>query len=225
MPRSSDGTITAVIFDWDLTLWNSWDIHMETMRLVADHLGHPRPRPDQLATEYSRPFLQHLELFFPGDQQEVEETYLHFYHRSVWEAHRVYSGVSNVLSLLKDSGYRTAIFSDKRELFGGPELDSTGLRPLFDTVSFLYLGRPYKPNPSGLFDVMEDLNTRPEQCLFVGDSYRDIECAQRAGAKSGAALWATVERNRLLALGPDYLLHRIQGVLTTVDLASPGRIS
>ena len=223
MTDAANRPITTVIFDWDLTLWNSWDIHSETMLLTADHLGHPRPKPVDLAREYSRPFFEHLEWFFPGDQREVEETYLNFYRESVWPSDRIYSGVAGVLKLLKDSGFRTAIFSDKRELFGEPELNYAGLRPLFDRVSFLYQGRPYKPDPSGLFDLLDVLGAAPGQCLFVGDSYRDIECAQRAGARSGAALWATVEREKLLALSPDYRLERIEEVLAVLGLAPPDR--
>ena len=222
MAGVAGGPITAVVFDWDLTLWNSWDIHLETMLSTADHLGHPRPRPADLAVEYSRPFLEHLGWFFPGDQAKVEETYLRFYGQSVWQGDRVYPGVATVLETLKTNGYRTAIFSDKRDRFGEPELDYAGLRPFFDCVSFLYQGRPYKPDPSGLLDVMDALWAAPGECLFVGDSYRDIECAQRAGAKSGAALWATVERQKLLDLSPDFQWERVGGVLATLGLAAPG---
>ena len=27
--------LKAVVFDWDLTLWNSWDIHMSLMQQTA----------------------------------------------------------------------------------------------------------------------------------------------------------------------------------------------
>ena len=63
--------LKAVVFDWDLTLWNSWDIHLDLMDQTADALGHPRPLPADLGKEYSRPFLQHLAWFFPGDQKQV----------------------------------------------------------------------------------------------------------------------------------------------------------
>ena len=224
MTGVADSPIRAVIFDWDLTLWNSWDIHRDTMLATADHLGHPRPKAGELAREYSRPFLEHLEWFFPGDQREVEETYLEFYRRSVWQGDRVYTGVAGVLQALKDGGYGTAIFSDKRDMFGEPELDYAGLRPLLDCVSFLYPGRPYKPDPAGLFAVMEALGAAPGECLFVGDSYRDIECAQRAGTRSGAALWATVERERLLACSPDYCLESIGEALAVLEPDLPERM-
>ena len=35
--------LKAVVFDWDLTLWNSWDIHLGLMDQTADALGRSRP--------------------------------------------------------------------------------------------------------------------------------------------------------------------------------------
>ena len=69
---------------------------------------------------------------------------------------------------------------------------------------------------------MDALRAAPGECLFVGDSYRDIECAQRAGAWSGAALWATVERQKLLSLSPDFQWEQVDGVLATLGMAVPG---
>ena len=81
------------MFDWDLTLWNSWDIHLSLMNQTADVLGYPRPPPADLGKEYSRPFFQHMAWFFPGDQEKVMETYMGFYHAAVWQERRLYPGV------------------------------------------------------------------------------------------------------------------------------------
>lgn len=210
----------AVIFDWDLTLWNSWDIHLDLMRQTADHLGHPRPTHGELGREYSRPFLQHLAWFFPGDQEQVEETYLRFYWSSVWEADRLYPGVQPLLRELKESGYLTALLSDKRTVFGHPELEHSQISGLLDAAFFLADGQPYKPDPSRLLEVAEELGVDPSECLFVGDSQRDIECAQRAGAGSGAALWATVEREKVLSLDPQFRWEQVDEVRAT--LMPPG---
>ncbi len=76
----------------------------------------------------------------------------------------------------------------------------------------------FKPDPTGLLTVMASLGVTPGECLFVGDSYRDIECAQRAGAWSGAALWASVERDRVLALEPDFRWEMVDDVAVTLKL-------
>ncbi len=208
----------AVVFDWDLTLWNSWDIHMNLMRQTADALGYPRPIAADLGKEYSRPFLEHLAWFFPGNQKRVLDTYMDFYHAAVWQEHRVYPGVVDLLQKLKDSGYRTGILSDKRQMFGVPEFEHSQLESVVDLAQFFGEGMSPKPDPAGLQGVMDSLEVSPTECLFVGDSHRDIECAQRAGAWSGAALWASVEPERVLALDPQFQWEKIDDVRVTLRL-------
>jgi phosphoglycolate phosphatase len=213
-----DMQLKAVVFDWDLTLWNSWDIHMSLMRRTADVLGYPQPVAADLGREYSRPFFKHLAWFFPGDQEKVVDTYMSFYHADVWQERRLYPGVAELLKLLKGNGYRTAILSDKRLVFGAPEFEHSELGSAVDRVRFFADGMAPKPDPSGLEDVMDSLGVAPAECLFVGDSHRDIECAHRAGAWSGAALWASVEPERVLALYPQFRWEKVNEVAVTLKL-------
>ncbi|MCH8800468.1 MAG: HAD family hydrolase [Chloroflexi bacterium] len=218
MPDSGEMRLRAVVFDWDLTLWNSWDIHLSLMNQTADALGYPRPVAADLGREYSRPFLQHLAWFFPGDQKRVEDTYMGFYHAAVWREPRLYPGVPELLKRLRENGYRTAILSDKREVFGVPEFEHSNLAAIVDKTLFFADGMAPKPDPSGLQDLMRSLEVSPSECLFVGDSQRDIECARRAGAWSGAALWASVERGLVLALKPEFRWETVDDVAVTLKL-------
>jgi len=215
---NGDIQLKAVVFDWDLTLWNSWDIHLSLMQQTADVLGHAHPAEADVGREYSRPFLEHLAWFFPGDQERVMETYLGFYHAAVWQERRLYPGIAELLNQLKANGYRTAILSDKRQHFGVPEFEYSNLAPSIDRALFITDGMRPKPDPAGLQDVMESLEVTPEECLYVGDSHRDIECAQRAGARSGAALWASVEPELVLALEPEFRWDRVGDVGVSLNL-------
>ena len=198
----------AIIFDWDLTLWNSWDTHLELLRQTAEALGAPQPERDQVAERYSIPFMQHLEWFFPGDQQRVMDTYMEFYWQIVRHMPNLYPGVAESLGHLKECGYRLAVFSDKRQTFGVPELAQTDIGSLMDYSLFLVDGRPYKPDPQGLLQVLDALGVTPGQALYVGDTGDDMECAHRAGVKSGAALWGALDREKVLSAGPGFRWER-----------------
>ena len=205
----------AVVFDWDLTLWNSWDLHLRLMHQTADALGLSRPEARDVAQQFSIPFAQHLAWFFGGDQQRVMDTYLQFYRESVPREAHLYAGIPEMLRGLNDRGYRLAVFSDKRLEFGEQELARTGIADLLDYALFLDGERPYKPDPQGLLQVMEALGVLPGDTLYVGDSRQDVDCAHRAGAASGAALWASVDREQLLAQSPHYCWDRVDQVLDT----------
>ena len=218
MQDNGDIKLKAVVFDWDLTLWNSWDIHLALMEQIADELAYPRPVPSDVGREYSKPFLQHLARFFPGDQGKVIDTYMGFYHAAVWQERRLYPGVPELLKQLKENGYRTAVLSDKRQVFGVPEFEYSGIGDSIDQALFFGDGMVPKPDPSSLEGLMHTLEVTPRECLFVGDSHRDIECAQRAGAWSGAALWASVEPELVLALKPEFRWERVGDIGTTLKL-------
>lgn len=208
-------TIKAVIFDWDLTLWNSWDIHLWLMGRTAEDLGLPPPEEKDIAREYSRPFLQHLAWFFGEEQGPVLDTYISYYRETVGEMAGLYPGIAETLTALNQRGLKVGIFSDKRQPFGISELEQTGVGHLLDHTSFLVDGRPYKPDPRGLWDVMEAMGVSPGETLYVGDSWQDIQCAHRAGTHSGAALWGSVDREGVLAQNPQFQFQRSQAILTS----------
>ncbi|MCH7606164.1 MAG: HAD-IA family hydrolase [Chloroflexi bacterium] len=203
----------AIIFDWDLTLWNSWDIHVGLMRRTADALGLPRPSQAEIAHQYSQPFLGHLAHFFQGDQQRVLDTYLEFYHEAVSREGGLYPRVVETLGFLKDQGQLLAVFSDKRTAFGELELDLTGLGPMMTYTLFLEDGRPYKPDPEGLIQVINALGVSPSEAIYVGDTYDDMDCARRAGLASGAALWGCLDREALLSRRPEYYWQQVDQML------------
>ena len=211
------GFYEQIIFDWDLTLWNSWDTHLWLLDHTADTLGVPRPNREDVARTYSKPFLDHLAWFFPGDQKRVVDTYLDFYHQIVSNMPGLYPGVLQALNQLKVQGYSVGIFSDKRDAFGLPELAQTEIAGLVDHSLFLLEGRPYKPDPQGLLQVLEALGVEPSRAIYVGDTGDDMDCAHRAGVSSGAALWAALDRDKLLSTNPDFQWDRPEQIMESLS--------
>lgn len=216
----------AVIFDWDLTLWNSWSIHLRLMERTASDLGAATPTAAAVAAEFHRPFRRHLLWFFASHPDAADEadgilsTYLAHYYRSVVHRNYLYPGAASLLRALRQRGIRIGILSDKRTEFGQRELEQSGLAALVDCADFKTDTRPYKPAPDGLLRVLDALDTAPEAALYVGDAPQDIACARSAGAISAAALWATIDRDAILAQQPDYTAHRPHQIMAIVADAS-----
>ena len=216
----------AVIFDWDLTLWNSWDIHLSLMERTAADLGVAPPSPAAIAAEFHRPFLQHL-LWFLGSRPDaaaeipgIEAAYLRHYYRMSGHRNYLYPGVASLLRVLQRRGIRIGVLSDKRSEFGLPELAQSGLASLVDYADFKTDARPYKPHPAGLRRSLDALEVAAGDAVYVGDAPQDITCAQDAGTWAAAALWAAIDRAAVLELQPDYALHRPHQVMAMLaDLA------
>ena len=200
---------SLIVFDWDQTLWNSWDLHLQGLWYAADRLGLPRPSASVIAGCYSVPLDEHVRGLFQQDREKVTALYIESYHLRVKELAHLYDGVVEVLAALRRDGYSLAVFSDKRTAYGHSEVELAGIAPLFDFVLFRRDGRAYKPDPEGLRQVLESLSVPEEQALVVGDSHVDMACAHSAGVASAAALWGSVDRQATLDQGPDYAWHTL----------------
>lgn len=90
-----------------------------------------------------------------------------------------YAGAGQFIGLLRRKGIATAVFSDY------PSTEKLkALKIMCDlTVSATDKGVDrLKPDPGGVFMIMEKLGVAPEHCLFIGDrDDRDGECARRSG--------------------------------------------
>ena len=147
----------------------------------------------------------------------------HFWSAVEIEGMAAVSGLSlrEVLRALKDQGYRVGVFSDKRIMFGGPELEQAGVGELVDYALFLEEGRPYKPDPTGLRQVLDALEVSPGETLYVGDSRHDVQCAHRAGVTSAAALWGSVDREGVLARQPHHSLEQVEQIFQALGDPAP----
>ena len=216
--NTTSDAMKLIVFDWDQTLWNSWDVHVKAAQHAASTLDLPAPSEEWIASTFSVPFSRHLEMLFPTHTQEATRHYLEFYHSLVTEMGHLFEGVPEMLGALKQNGCLVALMSDKREVYGSQELRSTEIADIFDSVLFLSDGRAYKPDPQGLQQLIGAFPVKKEEVLYIGDSHVDVQCAQRTGVANGAALWGSVNVKAVLGEGPDYVIHSVQDILTTVAL-------
>ena len=125
-----------VAFDWDQTLWNSWDAHVAAAEHAAGVVGVPLPPRARIASTFSLPFVRHLELLFPDSTTEATREYMEYYHSSVGTLSTLFDGVAQVLDDLKQRDVKLALLSNKRDVYGLNELASTEIGPMFDLVLF-----------------------------------------------------------------------------------------
>ena len=218
--------VRAVVFDWDLTLWDSWGIHLRLMENTAADLGRTAPSAADIAAEFHRPFRQHLVWFFgsspdaDGEADAILDAYLAHYYRMAGHRNYLYPGAASLLRALRRRGIRIGILSDKQTRFGLPELEQSGLAELVDCANFKTDARPYKPDPEGLRQTLAALNVAPDDAMYVGDAPQDMACARAAGVVSAAAMWATIDPDTILAQRPAYRLHRPHQVMAAIAAAN-----
>jgi phosphoglycolate phosphatase len=94
---------------------------------------------------------------------------------------RVYAGVREGISQLRDAGLKLACLTNKPGDFARPLLERTGLSGFFD---FVFGGEAFerkKPDPLPLQRTCEALRSAPSRTLMIGDSSNDAQAARAAG--------------------------------------------
>ena len=117
-----------------------------------------------------------------------------------------YEGVCEMLSELKELGIKTAILSNKP--------DSTAKKvaeALFEDglIDLCYGGRDgiaLKPDPEGVYAILDELGVKKEEVLYVGDTATDIKTAKNAELKNIGVLWGFRDRAELEGAGADYII-------------------
>ena len=118
-----------------------------------------------------------VEALFP----EALERYTHHYLAINGQYSKVYDGVLQGLTALKQAGVRLACVTNKPLAFTTPLLSAKGLDSLFEVVFGGDSFARKKPDPLPLLQACEALGTAPARTLMVGDSSNDAQAARAAG--------------------------------------------
>jgi len=203
------GMYKAVVFDWDQTVLDSWDVHQSAIEHAARSVGLPVPSYKSIVASFTGRLEEHLAQLFVNTDG-LTERYVQFYRENHVVMSNLFPGMAVALGRLVAGGYRLGLLSNKLRRTAKPELEATGLLQRFHATLFRDEGYPMTPDPTGLRRLLEVLGVSPPEALYVGDAPSDIQCARGAGVRSAAALWGTVDAAALLAVGPDYRWHRIE---------------
>lgn len=77
-----------------------------------------------------------------------------------------------ILAFLKRRGWKMGLLSNAAQPFT-PPLKAHGMDSFFDCISFSCETGLVKPNPACYLDICRKLGVLPEDCLFIGDSYKN----------------------------------------------------
>ena len=113
-----------------------------------------------------------------------------------------YDGILEMLKSLQKNGVKTAIVSNKAD-FAVKELQKiyfTGIIPIAIGENEA-AGIQKKPAPQMVYKALEELESKPEESVYIGDSEVDIETARNSGMDAILVSWGFRNREYLEELG------------------------
>ena len=146
----------------------------------------------------------------PALAEQVKADFGAYYAAHSMDFTTDYPGVAALLARLSADGVMTAVISNKPDAFV-PAI----LRALYPDHRFTYLsgqraGVPRKPAPDALLLLLDQLDVRPDETLYVGDSDVDVAFAHAAGVKVCGVSWGFRGADELRAAGADRIADTIE---------------
>lgn len=213
----------ACIFDLDGTLTNTLESMTYSVNLTLKEMGLSQITKDQcrmFVGNGARVLIEEA-LKVSGDPkasriEEGMEVYGRIFDQNCTYHVTPYEGIPEMLKALKDRGIHLAVLSNKpdrqtvkvvKEIFGDE---------IFDYAQGQKDGIRRKPEPDGVWYLMDKMQVSKEECLYIGDSEVDAATGKNAGLKTIGVLWGFRDRKTLETAGADHLIARPEELLQFV---------
>ena len=213
----------ACIFDLDGTLTNTLESMTYSVNLTLEELGLSKITKDQcrLFVGNGARVLMEKSLKAAGDTdasriEEGMEIYGRIFDQNCTYHVTPYEGIPEMLKALKDKGIHLAVLSNKPDRQTVKVVKAIFGEELFDYAQGQKEGIRRKPEPDGVWYLMEQMHVSKEECLYIGDSEVDAATGRNAGLKTIGVLWGFRDRKTLETAGADDLIDRPDELLQFV---------
>ena len=213
----------ACIFDLDGTLTNTLESMTYSVNLTLEEMGLSKITKDQcrLFVGNGARVLIEKSLKAAGDTdasriEEGMEIYGRIFDRNCTYHVTPYEGIPEMLKALKDKGIQLAVLSNKPDRQTVKVVKAIFGEELFDYAQGQKEGIRRKPEPDGVWYLMEQMHVSKEECLYIGDSEVDAATGRNAGLKTIGVLWGFRDRKTLETAGVDDLIDRADELLQFV---------
>ena len=171
----------GAIFDCDGVLLNSWRSNVMYYNLILRYFGLPdmnKSQEDYAHMHTSQQSILHIlpPQFLPHLREAMSGI---DYIRDLAPHIQPEPGIFKLLQALQNAGIKLAV-NTNRTVLAETLLDYFELSAYFSLL-VTAASHPPKPDPAGIFFILESWKLDPTQVFFVGDSALDEQAAQAAG--------------------------------------------
>ena len=200
-----------VVFDLDGTLANTlYDLAYSMNKALVEN-GMP-PHDAEKYNQFVGNGINNLVTRVLGDKgnnqdlhKKVKDYFDYYYPLHLCDYTVAYDKMSDVLSRLSEFGIKTAVLTNKPQVFV-PQILSA-LYPEHDFCDVIGNCAEFerKPSPQALEYIIEKAGVNKNEVLYVGDSDVDVFTAHNAGVMVCGVEWGFRGREELENAGADYI--------------------
>ncbi|MDD2289387.1 MAG: HAD-IA family hydrolase [Bacteroidales bacterium] len=211
-------TIQYILFDFDGTLADTFDLVFTLYNSIAGEYGCKPLKPED------------RQIIAAGKPQDLLRQYNMSAHKLGLITIRIrkeilshvpqmkpFEGMKEVLTTLRDKGYRLGIITSNARPNVVLFLENNGMNSLFD---FVYSGKSLFGKDKVFKRMLAKKKIHPASAIYVGDETRDIEACRKVGIPIVSVTWGMNNREILSTLNPDQMAHTPQEIIRCIAALS-----
>lgn len=216
--------INTVIFDLDGTLLNTLEDLTDSVNAAMEQYGFPTLTIEEVRGYVGNGAAKLIERALPQGlaepvYEDVLAAFREHYRLHCEDKTMPYEGVAQMLSALKQAGYRMAIVSNKpdravKQLCG--KFFGDYVQKAFGDSD----GIKRKPAPDLVYRALAELSSEASSAVYVGDSEVDLQTAAGVPMTCISVTWGFRTTGQLLAAGAckERMIRTAQELLPLLDL-------
>ena len=128
-----------------------------------------------------------------------------------------FEGIKETLDAIKAQNIKMAILSNKPHFATCGVIHSLFGEGYFDCVYGQRENVPIKPDPTAVFQIMEQFHVKPEECLYIGDTGTDMQTGKNANLCAVGVLWGFRGKEELQSSGADVIVEKPEQLLECIE--------
>ncbi|MCS7023360.1 MAG: HAD-IA family hydrolase [Bryobacteraceae bacterium] len=209
-----------IIFDLDGTLIDSQRDLVNAVNAARRHMGLSELDPPTVQSYVGdgAPTLIRRALGPQATESEVEQAlafFLQYYRQHMLDYTVLYDGVREVLEVFRGVAIPMAVLTNKPAHIAQAILEGLGISNHFFRI---YGGNSFaqkKPDPVGVYALLQESGAARERTVLVGDSAVDVRTARNAGVLACGVTYG-FQPHTFQTDPPDYLLHHMSELVPVV---------
>lgn len=214
----------ACIFDLDGTLTDTLESLVFSVNASLNEMGLPSISDEQCRTFVGNGarYLMERALKAAGDEdasriEEGMQVYGRIFNENCTYHVVPYEGIVTMLREMKTQGMQLAVLSNKPHKQTVNVVETVFGKDMFACIQGQCDTMKRKPEPEGVFYILDKLGVSKEDCLYVGDSEVDVQTGNNAGLKNISVTWGFRSRELLELAGAEYVIDRPEELLQFVS--------
>lgn len=198
----------VLIFDCDGTVLDTFDLIEHIVFCTFEELYPKYPLTLDEAHAFFGPYIADVFKKYAKTDEEVSrclEVYAKYASLLTEKYIKIYPGMKEALTYLKQNGYIITIASNKisKEVYRG--LKICGIEELVDYVVGAEMMEFAKPNPDSIFKIMNKYQV--SNAIMIGDTVNDIKAGQNAGIYTVGVTWCKTSKETFQGCKADEIIN------------------